>query len=53
MLRAIDVIGEPQTPIELNSLEIDNSGAVFQRSPKCPLAFTVTWRDCNFDGVVD
>ena len=26
MLRAIDVIGEPKTPIELNSLEIDNSG---------------------------
>ena len=53
MLRAIDVIGEPKTPIELNSLEVDNSGAVFQRAPKFPLAFHFTWRDCNFEGEVD
>ena len=45
MLRAIDVIGEPKTPIELNSLEVDNTGAVFQRAPKYPLSFHITWRD--------
>ena len=53
MLRAIDVIGEPKTPIELNSLEVDNTGAVFQRAPKYPLSFHFTWRDCNFEGLVD
>ena len=53
MLRAIDVIGEPQTPIELHSLEVDNAGTIFQRAPKFPLSFSFTWRECKFDGVVD
>ncbi len=53
MLRAIDVIGEPSTPIELNSLEVDQSGALMQREPQYPLIFHFSWRDSNFEGTVD
>ncbi|MBT3171375.1 MAG: hypothetical protein HOM52_03165 [Rhodospirillaceae bacterium] len=53
MLRAIDVIGEPNTPIELNSLEVDQSGALQQREPQYPLTFNFSWRDSNFEGTVD
>ena len=53
MLRAIEVIGEPSTPIELNSLEIDQSGTILQRETKFPLTFHFSWRDSNFEGAVD
>ena len=53
MLRAFDVIGEPSTPIELNSLEIDSSGAISHREPKYPLVFRFSWRDSNFEGTVN
>ena len=53
MLRAIDVIGEPKTPIELNSLEVDSSGGLTQREPKYPLVFRFSWRDSKFEGAVD
>ncbi|MDP6474677.1 MAG: hypothetical protein QF449_11525 [Alphaproteobacteria bacterium] len=53
MLRAIDAIGEPHTPIELNSLEVDNSGIISQRAPKFPLSFSFIWRECKFEGCVD
>lgn len=53
MLRAIDVIGEPSTPIELNSLEIDSSGAISHREPKYLLVFRFSWRDSNFEGTVN
>ena len=53
MLRVIDVIGEPKTPIELHSLEVDNSGALSQRPPKFPLNFHFSWRECKFEGLVD
>jgi hypothetical protein len=53
MLRAIDVIGESSTLIELNSLEIDSSGAISHREPKYPLVFRFSWRDSNFEGTVN
>ncbi len=53
MLRAIDAIGEPQTPIELHSLDVDNTGTIFQREPSFPLSFGFTWRECRFEGRVD
>lgn len=53
MLRAIDAIGEPHTPIELNSLEVDNSGSISQRAPEFPMSFSFTWRECKFEGCVD
>jgi hypothetical protein len=53
MLRAMDVIGEPNKPIELHSLEIDDSGSVCRRSPNFPLTFSFTWRDCDFKGSVN
>ena len=53
MLRAIDAIGEPRIPIELNALEVDNSGTLCGRAPKFPLAFHFTRRDCNFGSLVD
>ncbi len=53
MLRAVDVIGNPKTPIELHSLEVDSSGAVLRRSPKFPMTFGFTWRKSAFKGVID
>lgn len=53
MLRAIDVIGEPTTPIELHSLEVDNSGVIMQRKPKFPLNFNFSWRNSAFEGAVN
>ena len=53
MLRAIDAIGEPTSPIELNSLEIDQSGVICHRPPKFPLTFNFSWRENKFEGAVD
>ena len=53
MLRAVEVIGQPKTPIELHSLEADSSGAVLRRSPKYPMTFGFTWRSSDFKGAID